>query len=1393
MTIQPTYHWQFNERKGNIARDAIGGIEGRLHSSITWHRHGRIGPAVRMPSRESRLVFDPEVGQFGTRDFTVAFGIKIMDIHGQDDLDIIGTRSMSGHGNWFSLRLEDKGRRLLFEIDENSKGKHYAFAKTSRLSNLFDKKWHHIALVREGRTVKVYFDGTLVAEGASKTGVANINRTVDVKLGHYTRHTPLAHYEDLRIYHTALSAGQIKALIPPINRPLGAGEIELVATDEAAVLLKQDVANLSPFSGHFKELRLGPDTGATLYKGTNFGGVAQKLYADIPDIRFTRLGDFPRSVHIWSTVGEPFTGKWIIKAPNSRYLSRRGASLVTAPHRLLDELFTFHYTPNHDRPQLIPATDQEGRLLKVDNEAAVLLVDDSESDKEAFSIVDPSLAQWLQQSQTGKFSWTSTHEDRAIFFRVAKMADNEGQVGELAPGEVALYEHRAYHGRTWILTDSENDVAGNHTHFTDFQGLSDQTSSIRLGPETGVTLFKHSNYRVTDDNREEEIEDIVKNVPDLKESQVGDDAISSIKIFKVIAPEDVFVSYTTKLSQDYRLVGNDLEEFSAYRTTLRFEPGAGAVEVSATDLTTIEVDGTTYEIDEARSVTLTPNDLHFIMITSEADGLNTPGLKIRTSDMADNEQVVIFPNQEAHQQIAELEDDALWNAKDAQGNLIVDRTAHSQAEVASVQNTIKRVTATVTYTDAVPVAKQGGGSRVLSSERVVSGAAIDQPWELKFKPAPDAGELQQIQAPRSVLRKQAFTAASVAANSPGNSGIEEATVSQDDFARLLSQATGSESAPISEPAGKDTQLPGVIGFGGTQRGFAIRRLRIGRRIRNAVKKATSVVVGAVKGVVHFVVKTAEEVIDFVVDTVEKVAEFVEAVVEKVVNGIKKFIEFLQFLFNWNDILDTQKYLVQAINDGFDYAVQQVEAVKGPVSDFIDNLQETVEKGMNQLITTLGSEPSEVRESGFKLPEAVEWFFSKLLGGSQRDDAEPIPTLETQPSGDSQLENFAFHFLEAFEDAAGAVLRGFEGLGETIATLLANPLQPQLALVVLIETFRDVTIQMLEAFENLALGFLDVIAEAVEQIKTILNAEIKIPFISKLFELIGAGKLTLLNLTGLLLAIPVTVVSKIVLGKTPFKNEPPLDFSTQAGTRPMAEQIGARLVTTQAQSAEAANISDREQSIKTWGIIGLTADALNGVINAVLDFSSEESKKERRLEENAGYGLEIVSLALSGFSWLASFPSSPGFPGGRPYNVAAHSVNQDEDRPEFEERIMWGWRTFMYWLDVAILANKWITVARGGEAKLQRLRRADPKTIGFFFWFSVIDAMFAIDYLHAIPEEDKSGFEIANEIVSWIPNLLAPMRTTGPKGAAALAIVDVVAMAVNTGLGGKLLADDLAEL
>ncbi|MEL6161942.1 MAG: LamG domain-containing protein [Cyanobacteria bacterium J06627_32] len=1214
MTVQPKFHWRFEERTGTATVDNLNNVKASLSDS-ELSGHGRIGNAIYLLKKGAHVNLGKTVGQFGSGDFTVAFGMKNISSHGDGELDIIGSQSMKGHGNFFSVRLTN--RTIFFHVDENSKGKHYVRVKTERLSVLPERTWFHIAAVREGRKIKIYIDGVLAAEAESKTGIANIKNDIDVKLGHSRRGTPEAQYEDLRIYYKALSSKEIQALLPAANPLLHAGEAELVAADGAAVVLKQDVDNLHRLSKQFQKLRLGPGTGATLYGGTNFESVSQKLYADIPDIRLSKLKKFPSSIRLFSAVGEPFTGGQIIETPNGQ----------------------------------------------------------------------------------------------------VKIADNEGQVGELAAGEVALYENAAYHGKTWILSSNSGKdgdstrASGNHTRFTDFQGLNDQVSSLRLGPDTGVTLFKNLDHRAADANREKEIEDIVKNVPDLKETQIGNDAASSLKIFTTIAPEGIFTSFTSKLSQDYRMVGDTLEEFSSYRTILRFEPGAGEVEVSATDLTEIEVEGKTYEIDEVRSVTLSPNALNVIMITSEADGLSTPGLKLRTRQMAPSAQVVIFPNKEAHQQIAELEAGALWNATDAQGNLIVDRDAHSKEEVASVQNTIKRVMATVAYADSAPVANTG--KRVQSLNRSVTGDTIDNPWELQF------------------------------------GSVGESKISPSEWKQLRTLATSGEEDSSLDTGNLATRSVLSRGIG----------KRIGRRFRNAIKKATSVVIGTVKNVVHVLVKTVEGIVDFVVDTAEKVADFVEAVVEKVVKGIKEFIEFLQFLFNWDDILDTQRYLKKTINASLDSAKQLAEDAKAHVTSFVDDLQDDVEDGMNRLVKKLGGTPSEVEESGFELPEALEWFLSRFLGGSNPSGSETTPNAE---NGDSPLASFVRQLLEAFEDAIGAGLRLSEGMFESIQTLIANPREPEAALIVIIEAFRDAIIQSLDAVENVALGLLDVVKVAIDLFKDFLNAEIRIPFISDLLDLIGVGKLTVLNLATIALAIPVTVTAKLVTGQNLFTDSTPvpLDLANQRGaTRAFANVTTASADLSDGTDASndfaSRNLIDEPDNLRdlrkdlTFTIIVTLADSVNHIIAGIVDLFDvpgfgKSGRKFTRVDTalgNAGkkivgplQALEFTSIVLSLMSWSFSKPK-PG------------EVTKEKRR----ERILWSYRGVILVLDA-------ISLLRSQE--LQRMRRVEKEFNITWALLSAIDVILYSIYLEAVTEGNDAirRADISNEFFSALPNLTCFVRS-----------------------------------
>ncbi|MEM6437751.1 MAG: hypothetical protein AAF773_28425, partial [Cyanobacteria bacterium P01_D01_bin.115] len=541
---------------------------------------------------------------------------------------------------------------------------------------------------------------------------------------------------------------------------------------------------------------------------------------------------------------------------------------------------------------------------------------------------------------------------------------------------------------------------------------------------------------------------------------------------------------------------------------------------------------------------------------------------------------------------------------------------------------------------------------------------------------------------------------------------------------------------------------------------------------------------------------------FVVDTVEKVAEFVEAVVEKVVKKIKQFIEFLQFLFDWGDILDTQRYLKRAVNTSLDSAKQLAVDAKPHVKAFVDDLQDGVEDGMNQLVKKLGGKPSEVEESGFEMPEALEWFLDKFLGGSKSSDSE---TTSGSGGGDSPLASFVRQMLEAFEDAIGAGLRLSEGVFDSIQALIANPREPEVALIIIIEALRDAIIQALEAVENVALGLLDVVGFAIDLFQSLLNAEIRIPFISDLLDFIGVGKLTVLNLATIALAIPVTVTGKLVTGQNLFTSSTPvpLDLANQTkATLALADVTTASAVLSGSTDAS-IDLNDSDSTVATdepdiigdlrkdrnFTIVVTVADTVNHLIAGILDtfdvpgfdVDNDSDRDFSGLDEtlaNASekfvrplQALELFSMVLSLVSWGFSKPE-PG------------EVTREKRR----ENILWGYRGALLALDTASLAIN----------DLQRMRRVETKFNMAWTLLSFIDLILYSIYLEAVTEKNDAirRADISNEVFSALPNFSCFVRSAAvnadPTTRTVLhlghAALDVVAGVVTATTGGILIKE-----
>ena len=221
------HFWQFNEGAGNIAYDFLGGINpinGLLvNSQFVLIDDGGYG--IQTTGADNSYVSFPNpIGQFGPNDFTMTLWFQTND-RSLANADLVGNRAASGHGNFFSVRISSDGY-VTAELDQDAYGTNYVAVRSVQ-NRLNDGNWHHVAVVRSGRSVTLYIDGYYSNAGTA-AGVANINNGNIFKIGRslvdnsVSRFAPRAVFDNLATYASAKSADDIARYVgkpPPSNPP----------------------------------------------------------------------------------------------------------------------------------------------------------------------------------------------------------------------------------------------------------------------------------------------------------------------------------------------------------------------------------------------------------------------------------------------------------------------------------------------------------------------------------------------------------------------------------------------------------------------------------------------------------------------------------------------------------------------------------------------------------------------------------------------------------------------------------------------------------------------------------------------------------------------------------------------------------------------------------------------------------------------------------------------------------------------------------------------------------------------------------------------------------------------------------------------------------------------
>ncbi|RBR22926.1 uncharacterized protein FIESC28_04224 [Fusarium coffeatum] len=280
----------------------------------------------------------------------------------------------------------------------------------------------------------------------------------------------------------------------------------------------------------------------------------------------------------------------------------------------------------------------------------------------------------------------------------------------------------------------------------------------------------------------------------------------------------------------------------------------------------------------------------------------------------------------------------------------------------------------------------------------------------------------------------------------------------------------------------------------------------------------------------FVCKIAGEIKEFVLDCVEKICEAATWIWEKVKVGWEKLVDFIGFIFSWDDILTTKDTISSTITAGLGYAAIKMDDISAKVDGFFTDLEKTVEQfGESiKLDKKLGgdNDPKDKKVAEAQSSTSTTWASERLKNGG----AGTNTTVDYK--GDKKTDNEATTFWESsVVPEINKLEASMSKVGQDITALFHK--DGAIDGQDIIKVSKSLLIAGIQAVKGIIIKILQLVKTLFAKISDLGNAAINIPIFTWLYKKITKGHtLTLFDAISLVIAIPTTIFAKLITGKAP---------------------------------------------------------------------------------------------------------------------------------------------------------------------------------------------------------------------------------------------------------------------
>ncbi|OTA69582.1 hypothetical protein K449DRAFT_418966 [Hypoxylon sp. EC38] len=305
---------------------------------------------------------------------------------------------------------------------------------------------------------------------------------------------------------------------------------------------------------------------------------------------------------------------------------------------------------------------------------------------------------------------------------------------------------------------------------------------------------------------------------------------------------------------------------------------------------------------------------------------------------------------------------------------------------------------------------------------------------------------------------------------------------------------------------------------------------------NVINRVIDAVGRVVEKVVEMTIKLGNEVYKFVLDSVATIATGISWVFEKLGAALDKIIEFIGFLFQWDDILTTTDSLVTIFNAGLDYGQLKVGVLEKKAKSWIGDAKSEIKDALARIRNKNQKELGQVSKSDVSAKSdnpmgdsvAFNWVGYQIQHGGVVTNAAITPPSSGGDTNDKVLAEIWDEFKNEFKVAENFV----ENLSGDFLDLIKSNTWDDVTNV--LSKFTDDLIDLvMDTLGNATGVILKIVRLGIRTVKSLGDFEIECPIITQLWKFVTKGRpLTLFNFCALLISIPTTILMKAVTGKKP---------------------------------------------------------------------------------------------------------------------------------------------------------------------------------------------------------------------------------------------------------------------